>query len=218
MEYTARSLNQSAHNYYSFNSHGDQDGTIVCQPVHGKVRRRPTSLDISQTTHVVEVHWWYLCHLGTRKRILMTFLDQINLFHPSIKFTADTSTQQVSFLDTTVMLEGDSFHTDLYTKPTDTRQYLFLDSCHPKHCTTSIPYCQALRCRSRDQIEEDFKKRTKELRTHLQVRGYQTTTVDAQIQTSSRLRRMKARSPYTHRQPTRWIPLEVTYHPGLTNL
>ena len=37
-------------------SHGDKDGTFLRQPVHGKVRRRPTSLDIGQTTHVVEVH------------------------------------------------------------------------------------------------------------------------------------------------------------------
>ena len=51
---------------------------------------------------------------------LMTFLDQINSFHPSIKFTSETSTQ-VSFLDTTVILEGNNIHTDLYTKPTDTR-------------------------------------------------------------------------------------------------
>ena len=48
---------------------------------------------------------------------LMTFLDQINSFHPSIKFTAETSTQEVSFLDTTVILD---IYTDLYTKPTDT--------------------------------------------------------------------------------------------------
>ena len=91
----------------------------------------------------------------------MTFLDQINLFHPSIKFTAETSTQQVSFLDATVILEGNNIHTD------------------------SIPYSQALRCRRICSREEDFKKRTKELRTHLLDRGYQTTTVDAQIQKAS---------------------------------
>ena len=39
------------------------------------------------------------------REALNTFLDQINSFHPSIKFTAETSTQQVSFLDTTVILE-----------------------------------------------------------------------------------------------------------------
>ena len=54
-----------------------------------------------------------------RRESLMTFLDQINSFHPSIKFTAETSTQcqEVSFLDTTVILEGNNIYTDLYTKP-----------------------------------------------------------------------------------------------------
>ena len=52
-------------------------------------------------------------------------------------------------------------------------------------CTTSIPYSQALRCRRICSREEDFKKRTKELRTHLLDRGYHTTTVDAQIQKAS---------------------------------
>ena len=31
---------------------------------------------------------------------LETFLQQINLFHPTIKFTAETSTERVTFLDT----------------------------------------------------------------------------------------------------------------------
>ena len=75
----------------------------------------------------------------------------------------------------------------MYTKPTDTHQYLSPDSCHPKHCTTSIPYSQALRCRRICSRKEDFKKRTEELRTHLLGRSYQTTTVDAQIQKASRL-------------------------------
>jgi hypothetical protein len=35
--------------------------------------------------------------------------------------------------------------TDIYNKPTDTHQYLSPQSCHPQHCTNSIPYSQALR-------------------------------------------------------------------------
>ena len=46
----------------------------------------------------------------------------------------------------------------------------------------------------------------------------QKTTVDAQIQKASRLPRTEALNPHTHRQPTRRIPLVVTYHPGLTIL
>ena len=71
---------------------------------------------------------------------LKKFLQEINSFHQTIRFTAETSRERVSFLDTTVIVDGRTIQTDLYTKPTDTHQYMSPDSCHPRHCTTSIPY------------------------------------------------------------------------------
>ena len=76
---------------------------------------------------------------------LMKFVDHLNNFHSTIKFTTSFSTQHVVFLDTTVSLVGNRIETDLYTKPTDKHQYLDPDSCHPSHCKTSIPFSQALR-------------------------------------------------------------------------
>ena len=38
------------------NSNGHQDGTLVCEPVHGRTRRQPTLLDNSSTSHMVEIH------------------------------------------------------------------------------------------------------------------------------------------------------------------
>ena len=61
------------------------------------------------------------------------FLQQINLLHPTIKFMAEMSMERVTFLDTTVILEGGTLHTDLYTKPADTHKHLSPNSCHPKH-------------------------------------------------------------------------------------
>ena len=31
---------------------------------------------------------------------------------------------------------------DLHVKPTSKHQYLYIKSCHPKHCNTAIPYSQ----------------------------------------------------------------------------
>ena len=97
-------------------------------------------------------------------------------------FTAETSTGHITFLDTMVLLEDDILHTDLYTKPTDTHQYLSPNSCHPKHCTTSIPYSQALRLRRICLRRKDFVKILNELRDHLLAHGYDTNSVDHQIQ------------------------------------
>ena len=62
---------------------------------------------------------------------LLEFLEKINLFHPSIKFTAKWSAKSVVFLDTTVTVDNEGcLITDLYKKPTDTHQYLHRHSCH----------------------------------------------------------------------------------------
>ncbi|PIK37867.1 hypothetical protein BSL78_25290 [Apostichopus japonicus] len=50
---------------------------------------------------------------------------------------------KVNFLDVTVRKEHGSLSTDLYTKPTDTHQYLHSSSCHPRHCKSGIAYSQA---------------------------------------------------------------------------
>ena len=50
-----------------------------------------------------------------------------------------------NFLDVTVSLIEGVIETDLYVKPTDSRQYLQSSSCHPFYCKKGIPYSQALR-------------------------------------------------------------------------
>ena len=62
------------------------------------------------------------------RETLTTFLDEANNFHPSIKFTAEISTKQHVFQDTKTSLVGDIIYDDLYTKPTDTHQYLLSTS------------------------------------------------------------------------------------------
>ena len=138
--------------------------------------------------------------------------------HTTIKFTAETSTERVTFLDTTVILENDMLHTDLYTKPTDTHQYLSPNSCYPKHCTTSIPYSQGLRLRRICSRREDFVKRSSELRDHLLARGYKTNSVDHQIQRAALIPHPQALQPRPRQQQPRRVPLVTTYHPGLTSL
>lgn len=149
---------------------------------------------------------------------LDNFLQQINLFHPTIKFVAEHSTEKVTFLDTTVILEGRTIHTDLYTKPTDTHQYLSPESCHPRHCTTSIPYSQSLRLKRICSRNEDFQERTNELKQHLMARGYGELAVEQQIRRAASVPRVESLQPHPRRQPQKRVPLVVTYHPSLANL
>ena len=61
---------------------------------------------------------------------LKRFLEHLNNFHPTIKFTADHSHTSVNFLDVQVIRSENKLLTDLYIKPTDTHQYLEASSCH----------------------------------------------------------------------------------------
>ena len=49
----------------------------------------------------------------------------------------------MSYLDVRVELESGKLQTDVYSKPTDTHQYLDIKSCHPAHVKKAIPYGQA---------------------------------------------------------------------------
>ena len=52
---------------------------------------------------------------------------------------------------------------DLYTKPTNTHQYLHRQSCDSHHCNATIAYSQALRLRRICSLDEDYLRRVEEL-------------------------------------------------------
>ena len=70
-------------------------------------------------------------------------IDQVNLFHPAMKFTSEHSKEEVNFLDLNIKLIDDELKTDLLVKPTGTHQNLDPTSSHPFHCKKRIPYSEA---------------------------------------------------------------------------
>ena len=79
-------------------------------------------------------------------------------------------------------LADDKVAVDLYTKPTDSHQYLLPTSCHPPHCSKNIPYSLALRIRRICSDDETFEKRSKDLSEQLKQRGYQKQVIDQAIE------------------------------------
>ena len=75
---------------------------------------------------------------------LWVSVENLNCHHPAIKLTASWSAKEVTFLETRVYLSNGQIGTDLYVKPTDTHQFLEMDSCHPHHCKILIPYRQSI--------------------------------------------------------------------------
>ena len=147
------------------------------------------------------------------RKTLSTFLDDANNFHPSIKFTAGISTKQ-QFLDTKSSLVGNTISVDLYTKPTDTHQYLLPTSCHPKHCCKNVPYSLALRLRRVCSESDTFESRARELTEHLRKRGYQKQEISLAIERARQQKRENLLS-YRPKSESSVLPFVLTYHPDL---
>ena len=105
------------------------------------------------------------------EEFLKKFINEINSFHPTTKFTADWSKEKIDFLDVKVTLKNSVLSTDLFVKPTDTHQFLDPTSCHPYHCKKGIPYIQTLTLNSICSDNSNFDKRCNELESWLFEKG-----------------------------------------------
>ena len=71
------------------------------------------------------------------KEEINSFIELANSYHPTIKFTAEISDTEITFLDTCVY-KGERFKKEsildgrTYFKPTETFQYTHFTSCHPQ--------------------------------------------------------------------------------------
>ena len=82
--------------------------------------------------------WWVRCiddifFIWTHgKEKLKVFLEDLNKFHPNLKFTSISSKENVTFLDLKVKLKRGKIEPDLHVKSTDIHQCL-----HYTHHTRS---------------------------------------------------------------------------------
>ena len=87
---------------------------------------------------------------------LEKFLDDLNSFDNNIKFTHESSKDNVIFLDLIVKLSKGLLTTDLHVRDTDRHQYLHFNFSHPDHTKRLIIYSQALRLAKICTFENDF--------------------------------------------------------------
>ena len=155
-------------------------------PPYGIIFMDSLEEDILSNSLLKPLVWWHyiddifmMWEHGEEE--LQKFLETLNCYHPTIKFTAEYSRAKINFLDVTVIKKGNQLVTDLYIKPTDTHQYLHASSCHVSHCKKSIPFSQALRLNRICSENAFFDKRCNELEIWLKERGYSDKLVRGQI-------------------------------------
>ena len=147
---------------------------------------------------------------------LQNFISRANNLHPSIKFTHEIFNTTISFLDNSSSLSEDVLSTDLYSKPTDTNQYLLPSSCHLHHVTQSIPYNQALRIRRICSTDKSLKKRLGQLKNNLKRRGYKQSIIKKSFSKANNIS-MSSLLQYKEKQKCKRTPCILTYHLCLKN-
>ena len=143
---------------------------------------------------------------------LEKFLNKLNTFHPTIKFTAEYSKEPINFLDVNLRLVEGELTTDLFVKPTNTHQ-----SSHGYHCKKGIPCSRTLRLNRIRSDNKSFDKRCNNLGWLMQ-RRYNGKIKRKQIlraQEHSRkdlLEREKAKSSELT------LTFNITYYPVFQNI
>ena len=113
----------------------------------------------------------------TSKQDTDLFIEQAITFHPTIKFTAEISEKEITFLDT-VVYKGERFQNksilDVKThyKPTETFQYTHYSSCHPPGVKRGFFKGEAIRLLRTNSSEKNFQEAMCNFKTWLEARGY----------------------------------------------
>ena len=172
---------------------------------------------------IAPVVWWryiedifMLWQHGEKE--LKKFLEILNSYHPTIKFTANYSSEKISFLDVEVIKKGNQLVADLYIKPTDTHQYLHASSCDVCHSKKYIPYSQALRLNRICSEKSFFDKRCNDLEIWLKGRGYSDKLVRKQILKASKFSKTELLNNQRKKENDDKLVLNITYHPSLAQL
>ena len=121
---------------------------------------------------------------------LKQFINRINNYHPTIKFTYDQHKKEIPFLDTTVYMTKDNkLFTRNYHKPSDNKQYLHYHSAHPKKQKKSVPYGLLIRSKRICSIQIYFEQEARKILQQLKHRKYPQQLLDEAYRKVSNMRR-----------------------------
>ncbi|XP_074809868.1 uncharacterized protein LOC141987932 [Natator depressus] len=151
------------------------------------------------------------------KEALEEFHHDFNNFHPTINLSLVQSTQEIHFLDTTVLINDGHINTTLYRKPTDRYSYLHASSFHPDHTTRSIVYSQALRYNRICSNPSDRDRHLQDLYQAFLQLQYPPAEVKKQIDRARRVPRSHLLQDRPNKENNR-TPLAVTFSPQLKPL
>ena len=156
----------------------------------------------------------FLIFLGTTEQ-LQSMKDFMNNLHPTIKFTFEHSTQEISFLDMKICIGADRrLSTTLYRKPTNCATLLHFHSNHSLKYKENTVFSQALRYNLLIKDDTLLQKELDSLAISLLARQYPLEIITRNISKALLHSHdtLLCRPPKTT-SPKRVLPIVITYFP-----
>ena len=161
--------------------------------------------------------------LWTINRVeISQFIEQANSHHPTIKFTAEISETETTFLDTTIS-KGERFlkvsvlDVRTHFKPTVTFQYTHFTSSHPPGVKKGFIKGEALRLLRTNSSKRIFEEKVKDFKSHLLERGYPEKLIQTTL-SEVKFEERKSALQQKQNESKRILPFVTTYQPSVTNL
>lgn len=96
-----------------------------------------------------------------------------NTVHVNLKFTVESHTKALPFLDTKVYIDDTrKLQTDIFYKESNLHTYLLFTSCHPMSLKKSLPYSLGIRVKRIVSDASNLKSALEDLWTFFKNRGY----------------------------------------------
>ena len=151
--------------------------------------------------------------MDTRIDSIENLLSILQGLHRSIKFTAEESRKEISFLDIKLIIENNKIITDLYQKPTDSQQYVHFKSCHPSHTKRNIPFNLTRRYCTIIEKSTSRDEKLGNLKSCLVQQGYPSGLIDNGIKKANSIPIEELRQPKQNNSMIQTLAFVTTYNP-----
>ena len=154
------------------------------------------------------------------KQDINFFIEQANQFHRSIKFTAEISENEITFLDT-IIYKGDRFQTasilDIKThyKLTETFQYTHFTPCHPPGLKRGFIKGEGTRLLRTNSSQTTFEECLSNFKLRLKARGFPDNFIGRSL-TGVRFKDRRLALQQRKKTQTKILPFVMTISPGST--
>ena len=143
---------------------------------------------------------------------LITFLNDLNRKHNSIKFEYKISQPSILFLGTEIYIRNNKLYPKIYRKETDRQNFLQINSEHSISLKNSIPYSHVLRVKRTCSTIQIFKLHCSELKQKFIEKGHKSDILDKHILTVEKLNKWNVKGKVREKPKQTCIPLTLTYN------